>query len=145
MSNKSLLTAGGMCILLIIGVIFYPKQNVHKPFSNEEIMNIINPPLTGCKTKNDSLYKKYFYAPTFKKIEIKLLPAMLEVMSFEKYGDMDAFVFTHPHDSLASKNERPIYVVDKKDKVLFKQAIIKGEILLFTQTGKQIWTFYVSR
>ena len=141
MSNKILLTVVVICLLLILAIILYPKQNLHEPFSKEEIVNIIDPPLDTTNGLNNGLYDKYHYTPTFQNVEMQLLPKMIDVMEFAEYGNVHAFVFTHPNDSLVQKSERPIYIVEKKEQFAFTKAITQNDTLIFRQSGKQTWTY----
>ncbi len=139
-----------LMLLVIIFLVWFYKmgvnvnvnKNLHEPYSHEEIVNILDPPLDTTKPLNQEVYDKYFYPPTFKTAEMRLLPKILETMSFEQYGNYEAFVFTHPNDSMKKKSERPIYMVNISEKKLFEQAVRNNCILLFKEQRKQIWTFY---
>ena len=130
-------------ILVFIGLIIWDKQNLHEPYSHDEITNIISPPLDPDTTKSIGVrFNQYYFTPSSQDIAICLKKKMLEVMEFETYGEDTAFVFTHPHDSAMKKFERPIYIVEKRDEAAFCNAVARGDSLLFRQSQKIAWTFY---
>jgi hypothetical protein len=146
MKNRSIIFAlCAVMVIVMIYIMYNQQENLHEPYSHEEIVSIINPPLDTSKGLLNGLYEKYYYAPALHDIGIILEKAMVKHMNFEQYGELEAFIFTHPHDSLLQKFERPIYIVEKGDKDLFKDAIEQGKTLIFKQSGKIAWTFCVSK
>lgn len=134
-------------IITIIGTLQQEAQaiNIHDPYSYEELVKIIDPPLDITKPLNEAIYEKYYYTASIYDVTIIANKPILEYISFKKYGNLEAFVFTHPHDSLMKKFERPIYIVELDKKESFIEAVNNTDTLVFRKSGKFSWTFYAKK